>query len=131
MSCVRNNKTKELRIANGISLTIVDFSTLIGEINAVIPTISEIFNKFEPIILPREIPSEFERDAEILTAASGELVPKATIVRPIIIGGIFKYFDILAEPDTNKSAPLINIMKPVNSNKYDIIKPPKNKRPLT
>jgi hypothetical protein len=99
----------------------VDFSTLIGEINAVTPIIKEMFSKFEPIIFPREIPSEFERDAEILTAASGELVPKATIVRPIIIGGIFKYFDMLAEPDTNKSAPLIKIMKPRISNMYDII----------
>jgi hypothetical protein len=109
----------------------VDFSTLIGEINAVIPTIREMFSKFEPMMFPREMPSEFVKEAEILTAASGELVPKATIVKPIIIGGIFKYFDILAEPDTNKSAPLIKIMKPRISNKYDIIKPPKNKRPLT
>jgi hypothetical protein len=54
--------------------------------------------------------------AIIETEASGALVPKATIVKPMIMLGIFKVFAIEELPSTKKSAPLIKSMKP-RSNK--------------
>ena len=45
------------------------------------------------------------KEAVILTAASGALVPKATIVSPIINVGIFNTFARLELPSTKISAP--------------------------
>ena len=53
--------------------------------------------------------------AVILTAASGALVPKATIVRPIIKGGILNFLAIEDAPETNPSAHLIKNTNPTNN----------------
>lgn len=52
-------------------------------------------------------------DAVTLTAAYGALVPKATIVKPIIKDGIPKDFAILEQPSTNKSAHFIKTINPI------------------
>lgn len=46
------------------------------------------------------------------TAASGALVPKATIVNPTISVGIFKIVAILLDPLTKISDPFIRIANP-------------------
>jgi len=52
--------------------------------------------------------------AVILTAASGILVPIATIVRPMINWGIPSFLAMLAAPSTNQSAPFTRKIKPTN-----------------
>ena len=54
--------------------------------------------------------------AVTLTAASGALVPNATIVSPINNDGILNFLAIDDAPDTNPSAPLINNKNPINNN---------------
>ena len=62
--------------------------------------------------------------AVILTAASGALVPKATIVNPIIKGEILKNLAIDEALETKVSAPFINSINPI-INKYNpIVRPP-------
>ena len=50
------------------------------------------------------------------TAASGALVPNATIVSPTIIVGILKREAILLAPSTKKSDPLIKNTNPTSNN---------------
>ena len=52
----------------------------------------------------------------MLTASSGALVPRATIVRPMIRPGTWKFFARAELPSTNQSAPLIRAKKPAASN---------------
>ena len=47
--------------------------------------------------------------AVILTANSGALVPKATMVSPITNAGILSFFATDEAPSTKKSAPLIKL----------------------
>ena len=101
---MRISKAIDPKRARGISFLMVALSTFKGKIQAVIPIIKEILIKFEPTIFPTEILSLPLIAAEILTAASGALVPKATIVKPMIIGGILKNLARPDEPETNKSA---------------------------
>ena len=72
------------------------------------------------ILLPKTLPMVISAlpfiAAEILTAASGMLVPIATIVRPITSCGIPNMSAILDALSTNQSAPFISIIKPtINS----------------
>ena len=53
-------------------------------------------------------------DADTETAASGRLVPIATIVIPIINGGTLSFFAIEELPSTNISAPLIKKTNPTS-----------------
>ena len=50
----------------------------------------------------------------ILTAASGALVPRAAIVRPMMIVGMWKIAAMAEHPSTNISAPLIRKKKPAS-----------------
>ena len=74
----------------GNSFAKMDVFTPIGLIKAQIPTTASKLNKFEPTTLPSAISFWPLNAAVILTAASGALVPKATIVSPIIKLGILK-----------------------------------------
>ena len=60
-----------------------------------------------------------DRPAVMLTAASGALVPIATIVNPIIIEGTLNFFAIDEAPSTNISAPFISNTKPIIKIKND------------
>ena len=57
----------------------------------------------------------------MLTNNSGIDVPIDTIVSPIIISGIWKFFAIPLAPSTNKSAPTINKTNPITINILDKI----------
>mgnify|MGYP006974352277 CR=1 FL=1 len=74
-------------IANmkGISTFIVDFATRSGVITEDIPKIIRMLRILLPTIFPIVISALPPHAAVILTAASGALVPIATIVRPITI----------------------------------------------
>ena len=79
-----------------------------SKLNILLPTTLAMERSYAPL-----------RDAEILTAASGRLVPMETIVRPIITDGILKIFATLLLPSTKRSAPLIKKKKPKTSkNKF-------------
>ena len=80
----------------------------------VIPRIIRMFKILLPTTFPMVIPALLFNVAVILTAASGILVPIATIVRPITSCGIPSLFAMLAAPSTNQSAPFTNIKKPTN-----------------
>ena len=62
--------------------------------------------------LPMVIPAFPVVAAVILTAASGALVPIATMVRPMTSCGIPNLAAIPAAPSTNQSAPLISMTNP-------------------
>ena len=66
-----------------------DGSTFIGTITALIPRIINMLRRFEPRRFPTVIPasSGLEIAPEMLTAASGALVPIATMVSPMIRSG--------------------------------------------
>ena len=86
--------------------------TASGVITAVRPRITSTFK----ILLPRTFPTAISAlpltAAEILIAASGELVPIATIVRPITSLDIPARSAIPAAPSTNQSAPLTSRANP-------------------
>ena len=65
--------------------------------------------------------SDIDQLGHSIAAASGALVPIATIVRPIIIDGIFRYLAIVELPSTKKSAPFTRRTNPIISNTNDII----------
>ena len=72
-------------------------------------------NIFDPITLPTAIPLAPLSAAVTLTAASGRLVPKATIVRPITKVGMLKYLAMAELPETKKSAPFTRQTNPIIS----------------
>jgi hypothetical protein len=88
------------------------------------PITRRILKIFEPTTLPTAISLEFLRAAFILTAVSGELVPKATIVSPTRIEGTLKILAMEDEPSTKKSAPLMSKTNPISKIKYSIIASP-------
>ena len=65
-----------------------------------------------PTTFPIVIPAFCCIAAVILTAASGILVPIATMVSPIISWGIPNFLAMLADPSTNQSAPFTRKRKP-------------------
>ena len=102
-----------ITIIKGISYLIVDFATARGTITEDIPRIISILSMLLPTILPMVISALPFRAAEMLTAASGELVPIATIVRPITSCGMPNFAAIPEEPSTKISAPLISNTNPM------------------
>ncbi len=80
-------KTIEVKSKKGISFKIVFLRIFMGFIIDETPITRRILKIFEPTTLPTAISLEFLRAAFILTAVSGELVPKDTIVRPISMDG--------------------------------------------
>lgn len=90
----------------GISYLNVLFLTGTAVKSAAIPRIRKTLSILLPITLPTAIPALFWNAEFILIAASGALVPKATIVRPITISGTLSFVAILDAPSTNASAPL-------------------------
>lgn len=87
--------------------------TFKGEINAATPTTTSKLKIFDPTTFPTVISFAPANAPVILTAASGALVPNATIVNQMIKLGIFNDFAIEDAPSTNKSAPLISKTNPI------------------
>jgi len=101
---------------NGTSLYIVDAFAFIGYINEATQSISSTFAIFEPIIFP-SARSVCPLTAEsILTKNSGAEVPKATTVSHITSGDIPKFFAILEDHSTKKSAHFMRMKNPIISN---------------
>ena len=65
-----------------MSNLILDLPICNGTMLAEIPRITNIFKRLLPRIFPIAMPVVPDNAAEILIAASGALVPKATIVSP-------------------------------------------------
>ena len=80
-----------------------------------------MLNKLLPITLLTAIALLPVREDVIETAASGALVPNATIVNPTIIVGIFNRDAILLAPSTKKSEPFIKNTNPTNNKTIWII----------
>ena len=76
------------------------------------PRMTRTFKMLLPTTLPTEMPALFLRAAVMLTAASGLLVPIATMVSPMMSCGIPNFSAILEAPSTNQSEPFTSIMKP-------------------
>ena len=73
---------------NGKSLLINTLSTVKVPSNAETPITPKILKMLLPITFPMEIPLLPDKDAVMEIAASGALVPNATIVNPTITAGI-------------------------------------------
>ena len=100
---------------NGKSLLIKILSTVKVPSNAETPTTAKMLKMLLPITFPNDI-ALVPANAEVIeTAASGALVPNATIVKPTIMVGIFKLYATLLAPSTNTSAPLIKSTNPIIS----------------
>jgi hypothetical protein len=83
---------------------------------AAIPTTHNKLNILDPTTFAIAISLLPFKAAVTLTAASGALVPNATIVKPIIKVGTLKILAIDEEPTTNVSAPFIRSKKPIINN---------------
>ena len=79
---------------------------------ALTPITTRRLNTLEPTTFPRAISLLPFKAAVTLTASSGALVPKATMVSPIIREGILRRLAIEEAPSTNKSAPLTSNKNP-------------------
>ena len=110
-----NSSSRLIPTRKGISRRTVLRSTASGVMTAARPRIIRIFRILLPIMLPMVISALPFRAADMLTAASGALVPIATMVRPIIRGGIFNFAAISDAPSTNQSAPLTRRTNPTAS----------------
>ena len=97
--CIINSKLIPSR--KGISRRIVLCSTAIGVIAAESPRMIRMFIILLPTIFPMVMSAFPFNAAEMLTAASGALVPMATMVKPIISWGIFNFSAIAEAPSRN------------------------------
>ena len=85
----------------------------------VIPRIIRMFKILLPTTFPMEIPALCRKAAVILTAASGALVPMATMVSPMTSCGIPSLRANPAAPSTNQSAPFMSRKNPeINQNMF-------------
>ncbi len=102
---------------NGKSLFKVVLSINNSLSNADKPITIKRLNMLLPITLLTAIALLPVMEDVMETAASGALVPSATIVNPTIIVGIFKSEAMLLAPSTKKSEPFIKNTNPTINNK--------------
>ena len=100
---------------NGKSLSRTLFSINKSLSNAATPITINKLNKLLPITLLTASALFPAIDEVMETAASGALVPSATMVNPTIIVGIFKIEAILLAPSTKRSDPFIKNTNPTIS----------------
>ena len=105
------------QMIKGTSILTSCSETFNGEISAATPSMNRTLKTLLPTTLPMTIDEFPEREALIPTASSGALVPKATIVRPMIKGGIPKAAAINELCFTRKLAPITSSAKPVIDNR--------------
>ena len=94
--------------------------TSMGQTRALTPKISKIFIVLLPIMLPIAKPGLPFAHENTLTIISGNEVPKATMVRPMIRGDSLARMPTLVAPLTSQFAPKIRATKPAASNKRGI-----------
>ena len=102
----------ETAIITGTSNLINCLETTRGVMEADMPRIKRMLNMLLPTTLPRDMSALPDRPAMTLTASSGELVPKATIVSPITRGDIPTSTASFDAPRTNASAPAMSRISP-------------------
>lgn len=97
--------------------------TINGVIMAERPRMNNMLKILLPTTLPRAMsePAPPENAAMTLTAISGELVPKATTVKPTTRGVIPAVTAILDAPRTRISAPPVNKIKPIINNMIEVV----------
>ncbi len=122
VSYPKTKSNKLIIIEKGYSLISRACDTLILENSEQAPKTTNKLKILEPIMLLTAIALLPCKPAVILTAASGALVPNATIVKPIIIEGTLKVLATEQQPSTKKSAPLISKIKPMIRKIYINIK---------
>jgi hypothetical protein len=108
---LRTSSRADTTIINGTSRRIRRIDIFKGFIIAEIPRINRILKILLPRTLPKEILDIPIRLDWTLTANSGELVPKATTVKPTIRGDIPNKCAIREAPLTKNVAPAINPIK--------------------
>ena len=99
----------------------VALATAMGMMTEARPRIMRILRMLLPTMLPMVMSALPFSAAEMLTAASGALVPMATMVRPMTSWGIWNFRAMPAAPSTNQSAPLTRSTKPTARSKISRI----------
>ena len=101
-----------MTMVTGMSTKAVSLATFMGQITAASPRIIKMFRILLPTTFPMVMSALPWNAAVRLTAASGALVPKATMVSPITSWGIPNFSAMLAAPSTNQSAPFTKSTNP-------------------
>src|SRR6056297_1000896 len=109
----RANVTIDKMIMSGTSTRISCLDTTRGTIIAETPRMNNTLNILLPTTFPTAILDCPESADSMLTASSGELVPKATTVRPMTSGEMPIREATLDAPRTSDSAPIIRKISPV------------------
>ena len=104
-SLAQINSTMEDRMQRGISLRNVFWEMTIGAKSAVQPTIIKVLKMLLPTTLPMAMSALPFRAEDMLTVSSGADVPKATMVSPITMDGIWKRLAMDAAPSVSPLAP--------------------------
>lgn len=111
-----NRRKAAAAMDRGKSLFITSLSTGTVCMTAQMPSTHRRLKILEPTTLLSAISLEPQRAAEVLTANSGALVPKATMVSPMISPGTLKFLARAELPSTKRSAPFIKAANPITSN---------------
>ena len=108
----RTRRMAVMAIMKGVSTRMVDFATAMGTMTDAAPRMIRIFRMLEPTMLPMVMSALPFRAALMDTAASGALVPMATMVRPMTSWGMRSLAAMPDAPSTNQSAPFTSRPKP-------------------
>ena len=90
-----------------------------GVMMAEAPNIKNVLKMFEPTTFPMAISAFFLRAAMIDVANSGKEVPMETMVNPMILSEISRYWAMNTAPFTNIRPPTMRPAKPNRMNKMD------------
>ena len=104
-SLAQISRTMDERIHRGISRFSVLRVMAIGAKRAVQPTITRVLNVLLPTTLPMAMSALPLRAEDMLTVSSGAEVPKATMVSPMTMDGMWKRLATDAAPSVKPLAP--------------------------
>ncbi len=93
----------------------MDALIFIGFVKAAAPRTTVVFAIFDPIMFPMAISTLPLTAAEILTTSSGNEVPNAIMIIPMIHSEIPKLFAISEALSTVKCAPMMTKIRPPRS----------------
>ena len=118
---IANKRVIATRNGKSFFKTLFSINKLLS--SAAIPITISMLKRLLPITLLTAIALLPVNDDVMETAASGALVPNATMVKPTMIVGILRCEAMLLAPSTKKSDPLIKNRKPTSNNTTCIIIP--------
>src|SRR5574344_1975510 len=101
----RRNKAIADKTVKGTCIHVVALSTVKGRMSADSPKIPKILKILLPTRFPKAISELSSREEKMFTTNSGADVPKATIVKPIIISETRKRLATDEAPSTKILAP--------------------------